>query len=158
MAKTKKEEVVEKTTDETVETKGTTEDGKLKVKKKKPAPKKIPISKLTYKNVVEPTGGDNDLFYRIDEEERERQDGMYDYSWIIGVSERDDEFFTANIGKNLTGKKLERYERIMMKILDNMPRSLERDLKKSFKQWKIENKGKEFTQKEAEDSFYNYID
>ena len=90
--------------------------------------------------------------------ERERQDGMYDYSWIIGVSERDDEFFTDNMRGDLTGKKLERYERIMMKILDNMPRSLERDLKKSFKQWKIENKGKEFTQKEAEDSFYNYID
>ena len=35
MAKTKKEEVVEQTTDEKVETKMATEDGKLKVKKKK---------------------------------------------------------------------------------------------------------------------------
>ena len=43
MAKTKKE-VVEKTTDETVETKGTTEDGKLKVKKKKPSMKSMKIS------------------------------------------------------------------------------------------------------------------
>ena len=37
MAKAKKEEVVEKTTDQAVETKGATEDGKLKVKKKKPS-------------------------------------------------------------------------------------------------------------------------
>ena len=44
MAKTKKEEVVEKTTDESVETKGTTEDGKLKVKKKKPSMKKMEFS------------------------------------------------------------------------------------------------------------------
>ena len=43
MAKTKKE-VVEKTTDETVETKGTTEDGKLKVKKKKPSMKSMEIN------------------------------------------------------------------------------------------------------------------
>ena len=44
MAKTKKEEVVEKTTDEAVETKGATEDGKLKVKKKKPSMKSTEIS------------------------------------------------------------------------------------------------------------------
>ena len=44
MAKTKKEEVVEKTTDEAVETKGATEDGKLKVKKKKPSMKSMEIS------------------------------------------------------------------------------------------------------------------
>ena len=44
MAKTKKEEVVEKTTDEAVETKRATEDGKLKVKKKKPSMKSMEIS------------------------------------------------------------------------------------------------------------------
>jgi hypothetical protein len=44
MAKAKKEEVVEKTTDKTVETKGATEDGKLKVKKKKPSMKSMEIS------------------------------------------------------------------------------------------------------------------
>ena len=43
MAKTKKE-VVEKATEETVETKGATEDGKLKVKKKKPSMKSMKIS------------------------------------------------------------------------------------------------------------------
>jgi len=43
-AKTKKEEVVEKTTDEAVETKGATEDGKLKVRKKKPSMKSMEIS------------------------------------------------------------------------------------------------------------------
>jgi len=40
MAKAKKEEVVEKTANETVETKGATEDGKLKVKAK-PSMKKM---------------------------------------------------------------------------------------------------------------------
>ena len=44
MAKAKKEEVVEKTTEEAVETKGATEDGKLKVKKKKPSMKSMEIS------------------------------------------------------------------------------------------------------------------
>ena len=44
MAKTKKEEVVEKATEETVETKGATEDGKLKVKKKKPSIKSMEIN------------------------------------------------------------------------------------------------------------------
>ena len=43
MAKAKKE-VVEKATEETVETKGATEDGKLKVKKKKPSMKSMKIS------------------------------------------------------------------------------------------------------------------
>jgi hypothetical protein len=43
MAKAKKEEVVEKTADETVETKGATEDGKLKVKAK-PSMKKMTTS------------------------------------------------------------------------------------------------------------------
>ena len=43
MAKAKKE-VVEKATEETVETKGATEDGKLKVKKKKPSMKSMEIS------------------------------------------------------------------------------------------------------------------
>ncbi len=43
-AKTKKEEVVEKTIDEAVETKGATEDGKLKVRKKKPSMKSMEIS------------------------------------------------------------------------------------------------------------------
>ena len=42
--KTKKEEVAEKTTDKVVETKGATEDGKLKVKKKKPSMKSMEIS------------------------------------------------------------------------------------------------------------------
>jgi len=44
MAKTKKEEVVEQTTDEKVETKMATEDGKLKVKKKKPSMKRMDFS------------------------------------------------------------------------------------------------------------------
>ena len=44
MAKAKKEEVVEKTTDQAVETKGATEDGKLKVKKKKPSMKTMEIT------------------------------------------------------------------------------------------------------------------
>ena len=42
-AKTKKE-VAEKATDEAVETKGATEDGKLKVKKKKPSIKSMEIN------------------------------------------------------------------------------------------------------------------
>ena len=44
MANTKKEDVVEKTADQAVETKGATADGKLKVKKKKPSLKTMEIT------------------------------------------------------------------------------------------------------------------
>ena len=135
---------------------------KIKVKKKKPAPKKIPVSKFTYKNLAEPNDDmDEDLLWKIVyqlEEDARDLGSHYDYSFIIGVSERQDEFYTENFEKGfqerLSAKKQARGEKIRDKIETNMPKTVRKYLKQVIKEWKQENKGKEFTQKQAENSVF----
>lgn len=133
--------------------------------KAKPAPKakatpkpKGPVKKLgkkwTYKVIVD----ENPETFLYPAEENAGDNSYRGLDWITGVSPAMDKFYRGNQYKydQLSQKQQERIDKIEDIVRDNMRPSLERELKRFFKQWKEKNADKLFTEKEAIDSFDSF--
>ena len=129
------------------------EKKKPKFKVVKKAPEKKKASQFNYNELT-----DNEkLLFRDEEEVESNIANSNDISWISGVSDSMSKFYLENAFRDeLSEKKQNRMDKIQDKINEGMRPSLEKRIKKSMKEWKIKNKDKTFTLKQAQDSFDKY--
>ena len=116
----------------------------------------IPVSSFTYDDIVEPDDDDNNLVYEA--EENFEESGARDISWIKGITSKQAEFYKNHIYDwgDLSEKKQDRLETIGEKVNDGLRPTIERDMKKELKEWKVKNKGKKMNLKEARLSFRDF--
>ncbi len=166
-----KEKVVKKAVSSLLEKKKPTQGPRnlvkgfgIKRKPKEPAPKatpkpKGPVKKLgkqwTYKVIVDENP---ETFLNVAEENAEDSINYTSMDWIKGISPAMDKFYKDNQYKydQLSFQKKARIDKIEDIVRENMRPSLERELKRFFKQWKEKNADKLFTEKEAIDSFDSF--
>ena len=116
----------------------------------------IPVSSFTYDDIVEPKDDDDNLVYEA--EENFKDSYATNISWIKGITSKQAEFYKNHIYDwgDLSEKKQDRLETIGEKVNDGLRPTIERDMKKELKEWKVKNKGKKMNLKEARLSFRDF--
>jgi len=123
-------------------------------KPKEPKDGKILVSKMTYNKVVP-----DEFVYRSEENFQYSSDYL-NWDWITGITSKMEDFYKENSRKFADGELGEaasrKMEKIEEKMMNNIRPSVERELKRSFKEWKMKNADKKLTLEEARDSFERF--